>query len=91
MNMSFKNLMMASLFSLGMFPAGYAANVTNQITGVGPTHAEVRPYVCIQDGNGQVTYVLKPGETVDTLTIFIMSAPLYVLVVVVKVTHIWVI
>jgi endoglucanase len=65
MNMSFKNLMMASLFSLGMFPAGYAANVTNQITGVGPTHAEVRPYVCIQDGNGQVTYVLKPGETVD--------------------------
>jgi endoglucanase len=65
MNMRFKTAMTAVWLCLGLLPAGYAANVTNQITGVGPGDGRVNPYVCIKDGNGKLTYALKPGETVD--------------------------
>lgn len=43
----------------------YASNVTNNIKGVGPANGLINPYFCIQDGNGQVTYALAPGQTVD--------------------------
>ncbi len=63
--MCFKTISIAILLSLGFMPVGYAANITNNINGVGLGTHEIKPYVCIQDGNGQMTYALKPGATVD--------------------------
>lgn len=42
-----------------------AANITNRIHGVGPKNNEINPYFCIQNANGQMTYALAPGATVD--------------------------
>lgn len=53
------------LVSLAYVEVGMAANVTNNITGVGPKDNLVSPYFCIQDVNGQVTYALAPGKTVN--------------------------
>lgn len=51
---------------LGLFAwQAQAANLTNNIAGVGPKDAPVKPYICIQDGNGTPTYALAPGESVD--------------------------
>lgn len=58
-------LKMLIVASLCCFTASHAANLTNNVTGVGPKDSPVRPYFCIQDGNGQVTYSLAPGDTVD--------------------------
>lgn len=38
--------------------------ITNNITGVGPK-GSVKPYICIQDKNGAVTYSLAPGSSVN--------------------------
>lgn len=41
-----------------------AANLTNHISGVGPEN-KIKPYICIQDGSGKITYALAPGQSVD--------------------------
>jgi hypothetical protein len=59
--MRLKPFFMAFLLSTGLLPVGNAAEITNKIIGVGPSDQPINPYVCIQDGNGKVTYALKPG------------------------------
>ncbi|WP_133127268.1 glycoside hydrolase family 5 protein [Legionella nagasakiensis] len=51
-------------FSLFLSEASFSANLTNQIEGVGPDNA-IKPYICIQNGLGQVTYALAPGQSID--------------------------
>jgi endoglucanase len=63
--MRLKPFFIAFLLSAGLLPVGNAAEITNKIIGVGPSDQPINPYVCIQDGNGKVTYALKPGQTVD--------------------------
>jgi len=41
-----------------------AANMTNDINGVGPG-GSVKPYICIQNGGGTVTLPLAPGKSGD--------------------------
>lgn len=43
----------------------FAANLSNQLNGVGTGKAEVKPYVCIQDKDGQVQLSLAPGAVGD--------------------------
>src|SRR3990167_6297516 len=54
-----------SLLSYNFVQAGHAAMITNLITGVGPQNNRSNPYFCIQNNQGQVTYTLKPGASVD--------------------------
>lgn len=61
--MIYKSLTIMSL--MGCLQIAYASNITNNITGVGPKDGLISPYICIQDGNGQVTYSLAPGATID--------------------------
>ncbi len=58
---------LAKYFILFLFltNVSYAANVTNNLQGVGPDDAMINPYFCIQNAGGAVTYSLKHGETVD--------------------------
>lgn len=63
--MKFKSLLSIALMAAGFIQPALAANLTNKIQGVGPASAPVSPNVCIQDGNGQMTYALLPGATVD--------------------------
>src|SRR3990167_7091076 len=63
--MGVKSFLLTTFLSVCAFQPVYAAKVTNNITGVGPTKGLVNPYFCIQDENGQVTYALAPGMTVD--------------------------
>lgn len=42
-----------------------AQTITNLITGIGPRSALINPYFCIQDANGQMTYALTSGKSVD--------------------------
>ena len=45
--------------------AGHTQNViSNNIIGVGP-NGNVKPYICIQDKNGAMTYALAPGASVN--------------------------
>lgn len=41
-----------------------SANMTNSIYGVGPNGA-IKPYICIQNQNGEVTLPLAPGQSGD--------------------------
>lgn len=63
--MKYKHFSLAVLLGLSAAKLAYAANITNNITGVGPQTGLVNPYICIQNGNGQVTYALAPGATID--------------------------
>jgi endoglucanase len=49
------------------FLQSYAANITNSIQGVGPNGA-IRPFICIQNTNGQVTLPLAPDKSGDANT-----------------------
>jgi endoglucanase len=40
----------------------FSAQITNNIQGVGPKGA-IKPYICIQNGSGQVTLKLAPGKS----------------------------
>lgn len=42
---------------------GYTV-ITNDIAGVGP-NASIKPYFCIQNKYGEVTYALAPGKSID--------------------------
>lgn len=42
----------------------YNTIITNDIQGVGP-NASIKPYICLQDKNGNVTYQLAPGKSVE--------------------------
>lgn len=42
----------------------WAANISNQVEGVGPNHA-VKPYICLQNQGGTVTLALPPGASGD--------------------------
>jgi len=63
--MKLKSILIASFLALITAKIGYAATVTNNITGVGPSTGLVNPYFCIQDGNGNMAYALAPGATID--------------------------
>lgn len=52
-----------------------AANLTNQIDGVGPDN-RIKPYVCLQDKSGQMVYALAPGASVDANKV--VANPYYV-------------
>ena len=52
-------LILAALPTLGI-----AASMTNNIEGVGPNDS-IKPFICIQNSNSQVTYALAPGESID--------------------------
>jgi endoglucanase len=60
-----KYTLLNALFGLSLAASSHAANITNNIKGVGPSAQAVNPYICIQNKAGEVTYKLKPGETVD--------------------------
>lgn len=62
--MRFNKLFITLLLCTGG-PMAYAANVTNNITGVGPQSAPVSPHFCIQNADGVMTYDLQPGQSVD--------------------------
>jgi len=57
--------MLALCLSPGLATVASAANITNNIIGVGPKNGLINPYFCIQDNSGKVTYALAPGATVD--------------------------
>ncbi|WP_419420504.1 glycoside hydrolase family 5 protein [Legionella sp. D16C41] len=42
----------------------FAANLTNQIEGVGP-QGKIKPWICIQDKTGNIKLKLAPGQSVD--------------------------
>lgn len=53
------------LSTVVLFPSvSLAANITNNIQGVGPDKA-IKPYICIQNGSGNVTLKLAPGMSGD--------------------------
>ncbi|ETO93292.1 glycoside hydrolase family 5 protein [Legionella oakridgensis] len=58
---SFRILIALTLLIPG---SGLAANLSNQIEGVGLNNS-VKPYLCIQNDSGQVTYALAPGQSID--------------------------
>lgn len=62
-NMNYKSLIIL-LLGLGLVQVGFAANITNNIAGVGPTNNLINPYICIQDANGGI-HPVAPGATVD--------------------------
>jgi len=43
----------------------YAANMTNNIDGVGPIDDPVKPYICVQNQKGEATLQLAPGKSGD--------------------------
>ncbi len=42
----------------------FAANISNKIQGIGPS-GSIKPYVCVQNGSGEVTLKLAPGQSGD--------------------------
>lgn len=66
-NFNYKNISLLTLLCVGS--ASYAADLTNNITGVGSANTRVDPYYCIQetrdDDVANVTYQLDPGATVS--------------------------
>jgi endoglucanase len=56
---------MNKLIPIFLLPSiAFSANISNDIQGVGPNSA-VKPYVCIQDQQGQITLALAPGQSGD--------------------------
>lgn len=57
---------MYKLTALATFLPGlvFAANLTNNVMGVGPKGA-VKPYLCVQNQGGTVTLALAPGQSGD--------------------------
>ena len=55
-----KPLLLLTLFSSCTF----AAMMTNNINGVGPS-GRIRPWICLQNQNGTVTLTLAPGQSGD--------------------------
>lgn len=58
-------LLLGSVLAAASMSHAYAAMLTNNIVGVGPSSSPINPYVCIQNGSGAVQYALAPGQSVD--------------------------
>jgi len=55
------------LWLVSFFLTAHAHNLANRIQGLGPNDA-MRPYVCIQNANGQVLLTLAPDQSGDANT-----------------------
>src|SRR5436190_9872907 len=57
-------LLISALISAASIQYAHAANITNNITGVGPKDNPINPYLCIKGSDGTFNPV-APGQTVD--------------------------